>query len=87
MKPRFTFEQHQEAGARLKAIRDYLTRLSCEIGNAYPKTSREAIGAHKAAQAVDHLRVVMDSAVFAENRGRDTGELIRVYFPGSRGES
>jgi hypothetical protein len=41
-KPGLDITRHQEIGLELAQIRDRLTDLGAEIGNAYPKSSRAA---------------------------------------------
>ncbi len=36
-----SFERHVEVGNELKRIRKFLTKLSVEIGNAYPVTEEK----------------------------------------------
>ena len=66
MKPRFSFEKHQEVGKELKKIRDYLVWLSVEVGTAYPKTERVSRQAFRAHEAVDKLRSLLDDCFCEE---------------------
>lgn len=77
-----TLERHQALGPELKAVRDQLLTLAVEIGNAYPKQSRQARAAEKAYQALDGLRCAMDDAVCHENQGDTALDLCRIYYPG-----
>jgi hypothetical protein len=50
-KPRLTFEEHDQLGAHLAAIRHELHTLSIQLTNAYPKTGRESVPAEKLIEA------------------------------------
>ncbi len=66
MKPRFSLEKHQEVGKELQVNRNYLSGLSVEICNAYPKRSKECRRATKALNAIDELRSSLDNCFCKE---------------------
>ncbi|PGH48165.1 hypothetical protein [Streptomyces sp. Ru87] len=59
-KPRLTFEEHDQLGMRLAAIRHELHILSIQLLNAYPKTGRESEPAKKLEEARQVLDVALD---------------------------
>ena len=71
MKPRFSFEKHQEVGKELKVIRNHLLRLSVEICNAYPKQEKVSRQSEKAYEAIDGLRNVLDNCFLEEYPDED----------------
>lgn len=74
------FSRHTEIGIELQRIRDYLTHLSVEISNTYPKAARVVGKACRAADAVDSLRCALDSRVFDEYPSLDDRVLMHVYY-------
>ncbi|MFH1034346.1 MAG: hypothetical protein V1806_07555 [Pseudomonadota bacterium] len=89
-KPGFTLARHEELGIALQPIRDFLVHLSVEIDNTYPRQSREALAARKAADAVDLLQCKLDDAVFRENPGIHSyagHSLAAVYYRQDRRKS
>lgn len=72
--------RHQEIGLELARIRDRLTVLSAEIGNAYPKDSKAARLAGRIVAPVDQLRSELDSRMFSEHPGDDRA-TVHVYYP------
>ncbi|MFJ3601115.1 hypothetical protein ACIPRU_32130 [Streptomyces sp. NPDC090126] len=50
-KPRLAFDEHDQLGHRLAAIRSELIILEVHPLNAYPKTGPEAVPARKLAEA------------------------------------
>jgi len=77
-KPGFTLEQHKKVGARLGLIRNELTHLSVEIGNAYPqKLCTDLI---IAISRIDELRSNLDDKVIAENSTLGDDILLNIYY-------
>jgi hypothetical protein len=72
--------RHQEIGLELARIRDRLTVLSAEIGNAYPKAGKAARLADRLTGPIDRLRAELDSRMFAEHPG-DGRATVHVYYP------
>lgn len=58
-KPRLTFEEHDELGARLTAMRHELLTLGTQLMNAYPRSGRESLPAKKLDEARDILAVAL----------------------------
>ena len=79
-KPGLTFERHREIGLELARIRDQLTELMCEIGNAYPKASEPARIAQTVTRPLDRLRSTLESRMFAEHQGNNEA-TTHVYYP------
>ena len=76
MKPRFSFEKHQEVGKELKVIRDHLLKLSVEIRTAYPKQAKVSRQSEKVYKAIDELRNVLDDCFFEEYPDEDYGNFL-----------
>lgn len=72
--------RHQEIGLELARIRDRLTTLSAEIGNAYPKGSKAARLANRVVEPLDQLRAELDSRMFSEHPDDDAASVY-VYYP------
>jgi hypothetical protein len=72
--------RHQEIGLELARIRDRLTILSAEIGNAYPKDSKTARLAGRIVGPVDQLRAELDIRMFSEHPDDDAATTY-VYYP------
>lgn len=72
--------RHQEIGLELARIRDRLTTLTAEIGNAYPKDSKAARLAGRVVGPVDQLRAELDSRMFSEHPA-DERATVHVYYP------
>ncbi|MBD3550849.1 hypothetical protein [Streptomyces sp. SP18CM02] len=60
-KPRLTYAQHDQLGARLAAIRRELLSLEVQLANAYPKVGPEAVPARRMAQARELLGEALGS--------------------------
>jgi hypothetical protein len=58
-KPRLTFEEHDQLGARLAEMRHELHALSIQLMNAYPKTGRESEPAKLLVEAREVLAVAL----------------------------
>ena len=71
---------HQEIGLELARIRDRLTVLSAEIGNAYPKDRMAARLADRVVGPLDRLRAELDIRMFTEH-SNDDAATIYVYYP------
>lgn len=59
--------RYQAIGLELARMRDRLTHLSAEIGNAYPKASKPARLADRIVHPIDALRTELANRYFAEN--------------------
>jgi len=79
-KPGLSIERHQEIGLELARVRDQLTALACEIGNAYPKASEAGRIAQTMTRPIDRLRGALESRMFAEHQG-DGEATTHVYYP------
>lgn len=82
-KPGFTLARHEEVGAALHPMRDYLFNLSLEIANTYPRNSREALAAEGLIKAFDKFKCRMDAAVCRENPRAQTYQghpLTQIYY-------
>ncbi|WP_331728793.1 hypothetical protein OG693_39430 (plasmid) [Streptomyces sp. NBC_01259] len=60
-KPRLTFEEHDEFGGRLAAVREELRILSLHLSNAYPRSGPESVPAKKIEEARRTLGEALDS--------------------------
>lgn len=58
-KPRLTFEEHDQLGERLAAIRRELQAHSMKLSNAYPRTGRESEPAKMIEEARQLLTVAL----------------------------
>lgn len=87
-KRRLSLQEHRDLGQELKSIRDRLISLTVLIDGAYPRYVSAFCG--KAADSLDTLRSELDARVFWENQAGypedRKNELLRVYYPGNRGE-
>lgn len=57
-----------------------MIKAAVDIPNAYGLNGREKRIAHRAMQAIDELRCLMDSLVFAEYPRLDTQTLAEIYY-------
>jgi len=84
----FTFEEHQEHGARLKLCNDALVSLAVRTANSYGKTSTASKLADRAKKALDALRCELDDRVCEENRSLPDAEVTGCYYgPETRRDS
>ncbi|MFJ2279259.1 hypothetical protein ACIOEZ_34485 [Streptomyces sp. NPDC087866] len=58
-KPRLTFEEHDQLGGQLAAIRRELRLISLKLSNAYPRSGRESEPAKKVEEARQVLTVAL----------------------------
>ena len=79
-KPRFSLQEHQNAGKELKEIYGRLVKLNVCIHNGYPKNGEESKAASSATEAVQHLMSTMDDAVCLENPHALNAHVIRCYL-------
>ena len=82
----FSFEKHNEVGEELQPMRDYLTKLYCEIAKAYPVNSKVVRRANKASRALDELRSALDDCVCGEHPEKPDIEVVTVYYRRGRKE-
>lgn len=83
----FTLARHEEIGAALHPIRQFLFSLSLEIANAYPRKSPEAMAAQKLVDAFDNLKCKLDNAVCRENPTVEVYQghtLTTIYYRNHR---
>lgn len=50
-KPRLTYDEHDQLGHHLAAIRSELLTLEIQLANAYPRTGPESVPARRVAEA------------------------------------
>ena len=81
MKPRFSFEKHQEVGMELKVIRNYLSTLSVEICNAYPLQEKVSRRARRACDAIEELRSSLENCLCKKYSQEDCRD---VYYGPTR---
>lgn len=82
-KPRYTPEQHDRLGLELQTMRDRLSEIEVELSHHYPKDVYSLVG--RALNAIDAIRVKMDSEVFEEMKHIDnTSEKMGYYYRATR---
>ncbi|MFH1058266.1 MAG: hypothetical protein V1797_06230 [Pseudomonadota bacterium] len=82
-KPGFTVARHEEIGAALHPMRDFLLALSCETSRSFPHNSPQVRAATTALNAISNLQSKLDDAVCHDHRGhkRENGKpLSTIYY-------
>ena len=74
----FTFEQHENIGARLGFLHDELVHLHVLIGNAYGKNDFE--GFTIAIKNIDQIRSDLDDILAKEHPEITDGEFTKIYY-------
>ncbi|MEV6165609.1 hypothetical protein AB0L71_27595 [Streptomyces sp. NPDC052052] len=80
-KKRLTLGEHTQLGRHLAVIRDELTTLHVQLGNAYPHTGPESGPARnlaKATKALDEARSSLENFLFREHPEQAT---THIYYP------
>ena len=80
-KPGLSLARHQELGLGLSVLQNGLCNLSCEISNAYRKSSKAATLSAKLEQALSSLRCELDGLAVSENREVVVEQNLRIYYP------
>ena len=81
MKKGLSFEQHQNIGEELFRIREYIVHLCCEVGNAYPITSKKGKAYReltKAYKSIDEARSELEEMLFKDFTNQAD---VHVYYP------
>ncbi len=86
MKPKFTFDEHTEAGAELFELRRQLMTVATKVRAAYPKSSFVCRKATMAVKALDGLRCGLADCICREHGNADCEEVLRLYYPGPQGQ-
>ena len=79
-KPGLSLERHKQLGPELAEIQAYLARLQCEVGNAYPRTTKALRDLKRAEDALEVARRAMENLMF-DIDPEMPAEANRIYFP------
>jgi hypothetical protein len=77
IKPRFTFEKHQEVGSKLKQIIVQYREVRLEIVNAFPDNTPASKEAHEVLNKLNELKNKLDNEFY---NLKEAKELKSPYY-------
>jgi regulator of replication initiation timing len=81
-KPRYSLEQHDKLALELQTMRDRLSDIYVELGEAYP--FKVADVAKKAINSIDALRSILDGEVCKEQFHKKNIDPSEIYYRAGR---